>query len=387
MRSVFEDEAKLDVNYLPPHLPHREAQLRSLRNFFSFVLERPYEMARNVLLVGGIGSGKTALSQRFGVDIEEEARRKGLRIKYVHINCQECRGSLFLILWRVMRAFHPNFPRRGFSAEEVLGMVLDVLDDRNAYLIVTLDELEALIRKGGTVAVYTLTRIQEERMGAPRRLSLIGILRDVRWLDRLEESARSTLQRNIIHLPKYTGRELLDIVRYRANLALRDGVIGNEVIEMITDMATESGDARYALDLLWRAGKYADESFSPVILAEHVRRAAVLVYPMTRVSDIDHFPRHAKLFLLAISRFLRQSQAVYASMGEVEEMYRVICEEYGERPHGHTQLWKYVRDFADSGILTIKASGRGFRGKTTLISLPRIPAEYLEKDLVLRLGA
>lgn len=385
MRTVFEDEAKLDISYLPPHLPHREAHLRSLFNFFSFLLKRPEKMSRNVLVIGSVGSGKTALSQRFGVNLVERAKRKGLALRYVHVNCQECRGSLFLALWRVIRIFHPNFPRRGFSAEEMLEMLLDTLDTRGIYVVLALDELEALIRKGGTTPIYNITRVQEERMGAPRRLSLICVLRDEKWLGAIEESARSTLQRNVIYLPKYAGRELMDILGYRADLALRDGAILDETISMIAELGSESGDARYALDLLWRAGKYADESSSPTILPEHVRKAALYVYPAIRIDDVDHLPKHSKLLLLAISRALRQSQAVYLSMGEAEQTYAIVCEEYDEQPHGHTQLWKYLKELAIGGIVGIKPSGRGFRGRTTLIGLPRIPAEQLERELVSRL--
>lgn len=385
MGTVFEDEPKLDVNYLPPELPHREAQLRSLSNFYSFLTESPSDMSRNVLIIGSVGSGKTVLSQRFGLNVTNEAKRYGTNLRYVHINCQECRGNLFLVLWRVMRIFHPNFPRRGYSAEELLDMLLEVLDNTDTYVVLTLDELEALIRREGTHPIYNLTRAQEQRGDAPRRFSIIGIMREEKWLERLEESARSTLQRNLIYLPKYEAGELVDIVRYRANLALRENAVLDEVIEMIADLASESGDARYALDLLWRAGKYADEALSPTILPEHVRRAAVLVYPMVRFGDIEHLPRHTKYLLLAISRALRQTQAVYLSMGEAKRSYAVVCEEYGEKPCGHTQLWSYVRELAMTGIVGIKKSGEGRRGRTTLISLPRIPAEHLEGELVARL--
>jgi cell division control protein 6 len=68
-------------------------------------------------------------------------------------------------------------------------------------------------------------------------------------------------------------------------------------------------------------------------------------------------------------------------MGEAEEGYEIICEEYGEAPRGHTQLWKYVKNLSVIGILEKKISGAGRRGKTTLISLPRVPASDLEQEL------
>ncbi|MEM2367974.1 MAG: cell division control protein Cdc6, partial [Candidatus Bathyarchaeia archaeon] len=77
-RSVFKDEAKLDINYVPSRLPHREAEMRLLAEFFSFALSAPGKMAQRVLIVGDVGTGKTALSQRFGADLTQQAKQKGI---------------------------------------------------------------------------------------------------------------------------------------------------------------------------------------------------------------------------------------------------------------------------------------------------------------------
>ena len=58
------------------------------------------------------------------------------------------------------------------------------------------------------------------------------------------------------------------------------------------------------------------------------------------------------------------------------------CREYGEKRRGHTQLWKYVQRLSISGIIETIVSGVGQRGKTTLISLSRVPASDLERELV-----
>lgn len=203
--SVFKDESKLDINYVPSRLPHRELQLNLLNQFFRFAIESPGKMTQRVLISGKIGTGKTVLSQHFGLNITKEARERGINLHYVHVNCRECKGSLFMILQRTILTFYPHFPRRGYSAEELLQMLVQVLDELNAYLILVIDELEALIRSEGSDPLYNLTRIQEDRIKAPQRLSLICVLREPEYLEMLDPSTRSTLQRNIFTIKSPEG--------------------------------------------------------------------------------------------------------------------------------------------------------------------------------------
>ena len=76
--------------------------------------------------------------------------------------------------------FHPTFPRRGYSAEELLCILLQILDEENAYVILALDEFESLVERENSEAVYKLTRLQEIRQNKPQRLSLIRILRNIK---------------------------------------------------------------------------------------------------------------------------------------------------------------------------------------------------------------
>jgi len=379
--SVFKDESKLDINYVPPRLPHRGPQLDLLNKFFRFIIESPGKMTQRVLIVGKVGTGKTVLSQRFGLSIAREAQERGTNLHYVHVNCRECKGSLFMILHRTITKFYPNFPRRGYSEVELLQMLMQVLDERNVYLILVMDELESLIQSEGSDPIYSLTRIQEDRVKAPQRLSLICILREPECLDKLDASTRSTLQRNIIHMEEYSASQLQDILNDRVALAFRHGAVSTQTIGIISELAAEEGDARYAIELLWRAGKYADVSESPEVLPEYVRKAAVSVYPVVRKDSISSLSLHEKLFLLGVARRFKQTEAAHLSMGEAEDAYAVVCEEWSQKKRGHTQLWKYVKELSALGIIRIESSSLGQRGKTTLISLPRVPASDLEQEL------
>jgi len=380
--SVFIDETKLDINYVPSSLPHRERQLQFLAQFFRFAVERPGKMSQRVLITGSIGTGKTVLCQSFGRNITKEAREKGINLNYVHVNCRECKGSFFQILQRVILNFYPRFPRRGYSAEELLHMLMEVLDEKNAYLILALDELDALIRTADSEPLYDLTRVHESRMQASQRLSLICILRKPEYLESLDPSTRSTLQRNLIHLEDYSPSQLRDILSDRVAVAFRHGAVSDETLDFVAESASsEVGGARYAIELLWRAGKYADASESPVVLAEHVRKASTSIYPTVRRDTISSLGVHEKLFLLGVARRFKQAENAYLTMGEAEDAYAVICEEHNKKPRGHTQIWKYIKELAALGIIKTEISGVGRRGKTTIISLPNVPASDLENEL------
>jgi archaeal cell division control protein 6 len=381
-QSLFKDESKLDINYIPAKLPHRETQQRLLMEFFGFILRCPERMSQRVILTGDVGTGKTALAQHFGADITGEANKKGLKFRYVHVNCRESRGALQPILHRAITTFRPNFPARGYGAEEVLAMLMQVLDEEEATMILTLDEFDSLIEKEGSDAVYKLTRLQEMRQGKPQRLSFIFIMRDLKPTEGLDESARSTLQRSIIRLERYGKSQLIDILNDRAKLAFESGAVPEDVVDMVAELAySETGNARFGIELLLRAGNYANAVDARVVGPECVRQAFSNTVPSMRRSELESLGLHERLFLLAVARYFKENEEAYAPLSELEKEYDVICEEYEEQPNSHTQLWNYTQYLSKLGVLKTEVASAETRGRTTRVSLPSIPAEELEKQL------
>ncbi len=382
-RSVFKDEAKLDINYIPQTLPHREKERRLLMEFFSFLTRCPDRMSQRVIITGDVGTGKTVLAQNFGASVTSEANKRAIKFRYVHVNCREYRGSLQPILHKAVTIFRPKYPPRGYSADEVLSTLMQILDEENSFMVLTLDEFDSLIENEGSDAIYKLTRLQEMRQGKPQRLSFIFIMRDLKSLDQLDASTRSTLQRSIITLERYGKEQLVDILKLRVSMAFELGAVEEDVIGLIAELAfTETGNARFGIELLWRAGKYADAEEAEMVEPECVRMAISNIIPGARRSDLARLGLHEKLFLLAVARYFKdQNEQAYALLSEVEKTYAVICEEMGEKPNGHTQLWNYAKFLSSLKILKIEVRNSATRGRSTQISLLSIPALELEKEL------
>ena len=109
---------------------------------------------------------------------------------------------------------------------------MQVLDEENAFMMLTLDEFDSLVENEGSDAVYKLTRLQEMRQGKPQRLSFIFIMRDLKSLEKLDDSARSTLQRSIISLERYGKPQLVDILSQRVAMAFELGAVEEDVVDL-----------------------------------------------------------------------------------------------------------------------------------------------------------
>ncbi len=379
--TLFKDEGKLFPDHVPTNLVHRDTQLKALGRVFRVIMESPGAVAQKATLVGDVGVGKTAVAKRFGSTMEALAKERGINLRYVHVNCYKDR-TLFLVVKKVAQQILPSIPDRGFSAQELFQTLWRILEAENIYLLLALDEIDFLISVAGEkdAPLYYLSRVADEYLNRPQRLNLMLITRNLEFVSGLDRSVQSTLLHNVVRFDKYGVEQLYDIIRLRAYDAMKEGAVGEEVLSMIADISSPRGDARYALELLWRAGKYADEEGAMKVMPEHVRKAQLDVsqFPMHIVLDL---PLHERLFLLSVAKVLKRSRAAYVTMGDVESTYRVLCESQGIEPRKHTQFWEYLQNLRNLGILYTKISGAGFRGKTTLIGLLNLSTEAVEKGL------
>jgi cell division control protein 6 len=380
-RSIFVDEAILDVSYVPDIVLHRDAEYRMLEALFDNMVSAPYEMSQKAVIVGGVGSGKTLLTQFYGRRLRERAAQRRIKFNYIHLNCRELRGSLFMILSRAVKRLRPEFPERGYAANELMDIMRQIMGEDNTQVLLSLDEVDVLIENEGSDALYYLTRFHEAAPDEPRRLSLILISKDPEVFAKLDKSTLSSLQRNVIRMPEYDRSQISDILLYRAERAFRKEAVPLEIVDFISELAVkEHGDARYAIDVLHGSGKVAETSDANQIQPEHVREAAMGVFQTLKKETVRQLSLHEQLVLLGVARFFQAHSVTHGTTGEIEDAYRLACEEYGESPRGHTQYWKYLKNLSGLDFVNIKLQASS-QGRTQLISLERVPARSLEREV------
>lgn len=375
-QNIISDAEKLSFDYVPDVLVHREKEMQHLFSIFRAIVDS--NSGQRAFLTGNVGTGKSVLSKRFCLDFQDWAAEKGHPIEFAIVNCR-ARTTPAAVLLKILERFDPHFPDRGFSITEMLEILRKHVDKRKVHLIVVLDEVNVLVKKSGTDLLYALTRFDEERIAGEHRLSLILISQKTIY-DFLDAATLSTFKRtNTIKFNNYDSQQLYGILEARVELALFPGVIEPETIGLIAEIASEYGDARFAIELLENAGRIASEEEADTVDADHVRSAKAMTHSVVTEDKLRELADNKLLALLGIAREIRGK--VNITTGQAEKGYAVACEEYGETTRGHTQHWEYLKELEGHGFIGLKLSGRGQLGKTKLISLPDIPARVLEEKI------
>lgn len=384
--TVFKDLAKLDFDYVPEELPNRDEAIRFLARTYRGLTQGGTR--EHALLHGSVGTGKTVVAKRFAQDFQRVLSNQGKRFEYVHVNCRR-RKSSSLAMLGILNHFEPHYPERGFSVGEMMRDLRKHLERRDCHVMVILDEVDALLRADGSNLVYDLTRFNDEVGQQWVGISLVLISQQM-VLDQLDDAALSTFKRsNVYETKPYEGDQIEAIIQQRVDLAFQPGTVDPDVVGLIGDIAGEQsggrggpGDARLAIELLWKAGVLSDDERNDMVGPEQVRAAKAETYSVVTETKLRNQPKHPLLVMLALARRLSRDDAAYATTGEVEKAYAVVCEEHGETPRGHTQFWKYLKQLQDAGFLYAKLSGKGQAGTTQWLSIPDIPTKVLQTKVM-----
>lgn len=350
--SLFRDERVFDLDYIPERFIHRDAQMQEIAYCLLPALRG--RRAVNALILGSTATGKTtAVKLRFA-----ELERESERAVCVHINCKlvDTRYGVFAQIYRKLFGHSP--PDTGLPLSRLYERIFTKLVGEERSLVVALDDMNYLFyTKAGNDVLYDLLRAPEIFPGA--KVAVFGIVSSVDMKLALDPRVSSTFRYREIFFPPYTKAEMFDILKLRAELGFFPGVIEDEIIEKITQLAWEQGDLRVGIELLRMSGVIAEAEASRKIEEEHVERA----YKKSRF-----------LKLREIVTSLGDEERILLEVVASQESARsgVIYENFKKRTGlSYTKFYRLVEKLEDLGLLETKFASTVGRSRIIRLRAPQ----------------
>ena len=366
---LFKNREALEPSFIPDVLPHRNSEIEKIAGITACALKG--DVPPNFLCYGMTGTGKTATVRYISQKLAQHSTKPPW---WVYINCTVV-STPYRILAHIYNTIVGKeiIPSTGLPKDVILKKLLGLLDqyikDRICFLV--LDEIDILIeKKGGNEILYNLTRLNESLDQC--RTSVIGISNKLKFTEFLDARVNSNLEEEepIVFKP-YNANQLYDILKLRAEIAFKEGVIDDGVIKLCAGLAAkENGDARKALQLLRKAGEIAERNQTKKILENHVEKAQKDIDKDYIVEYIFSMPLQAKLTLTAIFLLSKNTKEHIITSGDIYEAHSELAQIIPNvKQLTHRRISDYINELALSGLITATTKSMGHYGRTKIVKL------------------
>jgi cell division control protein 6 len=381
---LFKDISVLSPHYLPEQLPYREEQIAEISRLLAPSQEN--KKPRNLFIYGKTGTGKTS-------SVKKIMEKFNAASSYATIHYLNCRiyNSRYRIMQKLLKGYIPELEKAGFGLPFLYEKLIEILQS-GKQLIVVLDEID--MTKDLDELVYTLTRVNDEVKNGG--LTIVGISNKLSFKDSLDPRSKSSLYEVELVFPPYTSEQLKGILMQRVEHGFMPDTVEEAAINLVAAITSqESGDARYALKLLVKAGEMAEQTGKKKLSDGDVENARRKVEIDLAQETIATLPENHQLVLYAIahlanngSRYARLEgvEEKFLLSGEVYEEYERVCKQLRKRARSIRWYHEYLHDLEMLGLAIKTPSSKGMRGHSTLIRLGYEDAKGIEQLVKKNLG-
>ena len=190
-----------------------------------------------------------------------------------------------------------------------------------------------------------------------------------------------------IILAHYEFDEAMKILEYRSELALKENVIDEELLTIISQIVVDHKNMRHGIEIIRKSGLYCDKEGLDSINADIVRESSNEVYPTFRGDIIDQLKDQELIALYGITKSLINIDEPFSLVDKAFEEYESICESYSIPPHVKMSFRKYVRQLTQLKIIAsktvrIEEATRGRHLEITLLDIPAPKLGELLEDIL-----
>ena len=375
--SIFRQKDVLSPHYLPETLPHREKEIGIVMRLVSPALKG--SRTQNLFLYGKTGTGKTS-SVKHVMDL---FGKEGTKSHMLYMNCR-IYNSRYRVLQHVVKEFVPAFDKPGYGVSFLYEKILDWIETEGKVLVLVLDEIDMVHDLDDLI--YTLIRSNDDLKHG--HLSIIGISNKLNFKEDLSTRSRSTLCETELVFPPYNSPQLQAILKQRVGEGFADGAVEEDAVALAAAIAAqETGDARYALRLMLRAGELADEAGAKSVTGREVEEARKSVDENVAIDAVCTLPEHQQLVLYAVAS-LAQGGGKYSKLadggdgfllsGGVYEQYASSGRKFGRGARSARWFREYLNELEMLGLISMIESGKGIRGHTRLVKMAYVPQKIMK---------
>ncbi len=338
MGKIVKIPEPLESSFVPSRLFSRESQINSLME--SVVFPARERISSTFFVFGQSGTGKTVTLKYIKSTLSD-----------FHVSYQNAIGisSFRTIAGRVMQSGVAGSVDK--SSYELIFKNISRTFEKPILLIV--DECLNLVRTDPE-GLYQLTR-SSELYGIHMGIILVSV--DNPALHMSSGEIRRLGLFNEIRFPKYSVEELHGILEDRVSMSLFPGTISDSLLWNISEISSNSGSARMAIEILQKSAFMAEYAQSPSILPENIRSAASLINPYITESKLMEMDRRELIVLLSLCQLLDKISSV--PVDDLEEQSKINFENYNLFPPDQSFIYRSVKHLETLDIITSTKKGQG----------------------------
>ncbi|WP_229115688.1 orc1/cdc6 family replication initiation protein [Halapricum desulfuricans] len=345
----------------PESITAREEELEAYKTALQPVVNGA--QPRNIFLYGKTGVGKTAVSRYLLERLRQDtAQFDDVNLSVYWLNCTNLSSSyqVAVNLVNTIRPPEERISTTGYPQQRVFDILYEELEAIGGTILLVFDEIDHI--GSDDEILYELPRARSNGYLDSAKPGVIGISNDFGFRDDLSPKVKDTLCEEAIHFPPYDAPELKAILRQRADGALHEDGAEQGVIPLCAALAAQdTGSARQALKLLYKAGELARAAGESAITEDHVHDARSELEQSQIEHGMRELTQHGHLSLVAALQ-LALDEDTPARVREIYPRYRTLAEQSSIDPLVRRRMHDHLADLAMLGILERHSRNEGRAG-------------------------